>query len=63
MAQQIKDLALSLLWHRFDTWPGYFLVPWAWSKKKKNAGEQDGRDSPPEPPEGTKPADILILDF
>ena len=22
MAQQMKDLALSLLWHGFDPWPG-----------------------------------------
>ena len=25
MAQQIKDTALSLLWHRFDPWPGDLL--------------------------------------
>ena len=37
----VKDLALSflwfrsLLWHRFDTWPGNFHMLCAWPKKKK----------------------------
>ena len=30
----IKDLVLSLLWLRFDPWPGNFHMPWAWPKKK-----------------------------
>ena len=40
-AQQIKDLALSLLWlwlqlwYRFDPWPGNFLMLWTQPKKKK----------------------------
>ena len=33
MAQQVKDLALSLLWHGFHPWPGNFCVPQAWPKK------------------------------
>ena len=37
VTQQAKDLALSLLWHGFDPWPGKFCMPWAWSKKKKNS--------------------------
>ena len=35
VAQQVKDPALSLLWHRFDPWPGNFRMLWAWPKKKK----------------------------
>ena len=41
MAQQIKDLTLSLrwpgslLWHRFDPWARKFCKPWVLSKKKK----------------------------
>ena len=41
MAQQIKDLAFSLqwfgslLWYRFDSWPGNFHVPGTAKKKKK----------------------------
>ena len=39
MAQQVKDLVLSLqwlgflLWHRFDPWPGNFHVPQVQPKK------------------------------
>ena len=41
MAQQVKDLALSLLWlwlplwHRFNPWARNFCMPWARPKKKK----------------------------
>ena len=35
MAQGIKDLALLLLWHGFNLWPGNFHMPWVWPKKKK----------------------------
>ena len=41
VAQQVKDLALSLqqprslLWHGFDPWPGNFHTPQARTKKKK----------------------------
>ena len=31
MAQQVKDLVLSLLWLRFEPWPGNFCVPWVLS--------------------------------
>ena len=34
MAQQFKDLALSLMWQGFDPWPGNFHTLWAWPKKK-----------------------------
>ena len=37
--QWLKDLALSLLWHRFDPWPGNFHVLWAWPKKFKHVHE------------------------
>ena len=39
--QWVKDLALSLLWlgsllwRRFDTWPGNFHMPWVQPKKEK----------------------------
>ena len=39
VAQQVKNLALSLLWLRsllwceFDPWPGNFCVPRVWTKK------------------------------
>ena len=29
----VKDLALLLLWLRFNPWPGSFYVPWAQPKK------------------------------
>ena len=35
VAQQVKDLALSLLWLRFDPWPGNIHMLWAQPKKKK----------------------------
>ena len=36
VTQWVKDPALSLLWRGFDPWPGNFLMPWVWPKKKKN---------------------------
>ena len=33
VAQQVKDLMLSLLWHRFDPWPGELLYAAGWPKK------------------------------
>ena len=42
MAQQVKDLVLSLQWHRsllwpgLDPWPGSFHIPWVWPKKPTN---------------------------
>ena len=47
MAQWVKDLALSLLWlqsllwHRFDPWPGNFHMPLAWPGKKKIEREKE----------------------
>ena len=35
MLQWVKDPASSLLWLRFDPWPGTFRMLWAWPKKKK----------------------------
>ena len=38
MAQWVKDPALSLgllLWHKFDSCPGNFLMLQEWLKKKK----------------------------
>ena len=43
MAQHVKGSALSLLWCRFDPWPGNFRVPKAQPKKKDvglNPGSQ-----------------------
>ena len=34
MAQWVRDLVLSLLWHRFDCRPGKFHVLQAWPKNK-----------------------------
>ena len=33
VAQRVKALVLSLLWRRFDLWPGKFCMPWVWQKK------------------------------
>ena len=33
MAQQVKDLELTLLWYRFDLWPGNFHMSQAWPKE------------------------------
>ena len=35
VAQQIEDLVLSLLWRKFDPWPGNFCMPWAQPEKKE----------------------------
>ena len=32
----VKDSALSLLWLRFDSWPGNFLMPWVQPKQTNN---------------------------
>ena len=48
VAQQVKDLALSLpwfrllLWHRFDPWPGNFHMLWLQPKKKKKKKKKIG---------------------
>ena len=34
MVQQVKDLALSLLWRVFDPWLWNCGTPWAWPKKE-----------------------------
>ena len=31
----VKDPVSSLLWHRFDSWPGKFCMPWAGPKKNR----------------------------
>ena len=33
VAQQIKDLVLSVLWLRFEPWPWNFHMTWALPKK------------------------------
>ena len=33
MAQWVKDLALSLLWHEFDPWTENFQKPWVCPKQ------------------------------
>ena len=35
VAQQVKALALSLLWYEFDPWPGNFHMLQVWPKKLK----------------------------
>ena len=50
MAQQIKDLALSLqqpwslLWNRFNPWPGNFYTLQAQPKKKKKKKKKRERE-------------------
>ena len=34
MAQQVKDLVSSLLWYRFNPWPGNFHIPRVRQKQK-----------------------------
>ena len=33
MAQEVKNLVVSLLWPEFNPWPQNFHMPWAWPKK------------------------------
>ena len=35
VAQQVKDLLSSLLWYRFDPWPGNFHMSQVEQKKRK----------------------------
>ena len=37
VAQWVKDLALALLWHRFDPWLRSFWMPQVQPKKKKKS--------------------------
>ena len=39
----VKDLALSLLWRRFNPWPRNFCMPLAWPKKKKKKKKAGGK--------------------
>ena len=44
--RELEDLALSLLWHRFDPWPGNFHIPWSCpthQKKKKKKERKNNR--------------------
>ena len=53
MAQQVKDLALSLqwleslVWHGFDPWPRNFHMPRAQTKKKKERKAERKRNPYP----------------
>ena len=38
---QVKDPALSLLWHGFDPRPGDFHMLWAWRPKKEGEVGKD----------------------
>ena len=40
MAQQVKDLVLSLLWRGLDPWPWNFHRQQAWPKGKKRQGKK-----------------------
>ena len=50
MAQQVKDLVLSLqwlgslLWILFDSWLRNFHTPWVQPKKKKRRKSAGGRE-------------------
>ena len=39
----VTDSVLSLLWHRFDPWPGNVCMPQAWKKKGKMEGKKERR--------------------
>lgn len=42
VAQQVKDLGLSLLWHRFYLWPLLkFHLRWAWQKKLARTSKRE----------------------
>ena len=43
MAQQVKDPVLSLLWHRFDPWPGKFPHAMGMTKERKKEKEKKGK--------------------
>ena len=44
MAQWVKDLASSLLWHGLYPWPQNFHSLWAWPKTK-NTTQQNFKES------------------
>ena len=50
MAQQVKDMVLSLLWFRsvlwcgFSPWPGNFHMLWVWQKKKKKKKRKERKE-------------------
>ena len=35
MAQPVKDLLLSPLWHGFNPWPWNFPMSWVWPRRKE----------------------------
>ena len=43
VVQQVKDPALSLLWLRFEPWPGNFHMLWVHPKKKKKKKKKKKR--------------------
>ena len=58
MAQQVKDLVLSLWWHRFDPCPGNvhtWRVRWIKRKGEKVGGKEEGREA------GRKEDEYLII--
>ena len=40
----VKDSVLSLLWLRFDPWPGNFHMLKVWPKKKKKKKKQKKKE-------------------
>ena len=40
VAYWVRDLALSLLWSRFNPWPRNFRLPRVWPKRKKKKKER-----------------------
>ena len=37
----VKDLALSLLWLRFNPWPRSFCIPWIYAKNETKNKKQN----------------------
>ena len=56
MTQQVKDLALSLLWLESDPWPENFSMPRVQPKKKKKKVPPA-----PHPRQHLLPFDFLII--
>ena len=56
MAQQVEDLTLSLLWRKFDPWPGNFPMVQAWTKQNKTKKKKEKKK---EEEEEEKPANSM----
>ena len=44
MAPWVKDLVLSLVWYRFDSWPRKFHMTLVQQKERKEGIKKEGRN-------------------